>query len=50
MFSSDDCTERIHALWDHMAGFEAAQQDLALKHLLRELCTLVNAQNASWAP
>lgn len=31
-----------------MAGFEATQQDLALKHLLRELCALVNAQNATW--
>lgn len=48
MASPDDSTERIYALWDHMAGFEAAQQDVALKHLLRELCALVNAQNASW--
>lgn len=48
MASPDASAERIYALWDHMAGFEAAQQDVALKHLLRELCALVNAQNASW--
>jgi DNA-binding CsgD family transcriptional regulator len=48
MTLTDDSSERIHTLWDDMAGFEAAQQDLALKHLLRELCALVNAQNASW--
>jgi DNA-binding CsgD family transcriptional regulator len=48
MAASDDPAEHIHALWDDMAGFEAAQQDLALKHLLSKLCAMVDAQNASW--
>jgi DNA-binding CsgD family transcriptional regulator len=40
--------ERIHALWDTLADFEASQADEALRHLMAELCGLVEAQNAVW--
>jgi DNA-binding CsgD family transcriptional regulator len=40
--------DRIHRLWDELAEFEVARHDEALEHLLRTLCQLVDAQNASW--
>jgi DNA-binding CsgD family transcriptional regulator len=40
--------ERIHALWDELADFDAARIDDALDHLLSSLCKLVDAQNANW--
>lgn len=45
MAPQDDTAERIYTLRDHMADFEVAPQDLAPKHLLGELCAMVNAQN-----
>ncbi len=44
----DALRERIHALWDDLAGFEAAQSDLALMYLLEHVAELVDAQNAYW--
>lgn len=41
-------TDRIHALWDDLADFDAARVDAALDHLLASLCELVAAQNAMW--
>lgn len=43
-----DRQEFIHTLWDELADFDAARSDAALDHLLSALCTLVDAQNASW--
>lgn len=40
--------ERIHAVWDTLADFDAAQVDGALTFLLQSLCALVGAQNADW--
>ena len=40
--------ERTHALWNKLADFEASQADEALRHLMAELCDLVEAQNAVW--
>lgn len=40
--------ERIHSLWDELAGFEAAQSDTALLHLLSTVAGIVDAQNAYW--
>jgi DNA-binding CsgD family transcriptional regulator len=40
--------ERIHALWDELAAFEAAETDAALVHLLGRVAGLVDAQNAYW--
>jgi DNA-binding CsgD family transcriptional regulator len=40
--------ERIHRLWDEVAGFEAAQSDAAMLHLLRQIAGIVDAQNAYW--
>lgn len=40
--------ELIHALWDRLADFDAAQVDAALIFLLEGLCELVSAQNADW--
>lgn len=35
-------------IWDEVAGFEAAQSDAALLHLLSSVAALVDAQNAYW--
>lgn len=40
--------EQIHCLWDEIAGYEAAQTDVALTHLLSRVAVMVNAQNAYW--
>lgn len=40
--------ERIHAIWDKLADFDAAKIDEALAFLQTNLCELVNAQNADW--
>ena len=40
--------EKIHRLWDELAGFEAAQSDAALMHLLQSVASLIDAQNAYW--
>jgi DNA-binding CsgD family transcriptional regulator len=40
--------DRIHLLWDQLAGFEAARGEVALMHLLGEVANLVGAQNAYW--
>ena len=40
--------ERIYALWDELATFEAARSDAALMHLLGVVAEMVNAQNAYW--
>ncbi|MDO8934026.1 MAG: helix-turn-helix transcriptional regulator [Rhodocyclaceae bacterium] len=40
--------ERVHALWDALADFDAAQVDQALTCMLEGLCALVGAQNADW--
>lgn len=40
--------DRIHALWDELADFDAAHADDALRHLLRGLCDIGQASNALW--
>jgi len=40
--------ERIHAIWDTLADFDASKVDEALAYLQTRLCELVNAQNADW--
>jgi DNA-binding CsgD family transcriptional regulator len=40
--------ERIHRLWDELAGYEAAKNEVALMHLLASVAELVGAQNAYW--
>ena len=40
--------ERIHAIWDALADFDAAKIDEALTFLQTKLCELINAQNADW--
>lgn len=40
--------ERIHALWDELADFDASQSDAAVCHLMAALCRMVNAKNAVW--
>jgi DNA-binding CsgD family transcriptional regulator len=40
--------ERIHALWDELAAFEAHDSDAALLHLLDSVARMVDAQNAYW--
>lgn len=40
--------DRIHRLWDDLAAFDAAQTDEAMRHLLREVSEMVDAQNAYW--
>jgi DNA-binding CsgD family transcriptional regulator len=37
---------QIHALWDELADFSAADSEAALRHLLASVATLVGAQNA----
>lgn len=41
-------SERIYTLWDELAAFEVTRHDEALDHLLRTLCELTDAQNATW--
>ena len=48
MTPDSDRREQVHALWDALAEFDAAQMDTALECLMRGLCTLVDAQNAGW--
>ena len=40
--------DRISALWDDMADFDAASTDRAIDHLMNFLCTELQAQNVSW--
>jgi DNA-binding CsgD family transcriptional regulator len=40
--------ERIHALWDEIADFDASHVDQALEHTLGVLSSLIAAQNAFW--
>jgi len=40
--------ERIHAIWDALADFDAARIDGALAFLQNSLCELVDAQNTDW--
>jgi len=40
--------ERIHAVWDNLADYDAARVDEALAFLQTHLCELINAQNADW--
>lgn len=44
----DAFADRIHVLWDELADFDAARTDTAAEHLLKALCALVDAQNATW--
>jgi len=45
---SADLQERIHALWDQLADFEAGECNAALSHLLGVLAEMVSAQNGYW--
>jgi len=38
----------IHALWNEVADFEAAQADAARLYLLGRICELIGAHNATW--
>jgi len=38
----------IHALWDELADFNAAQADAARDHLLGRLCRLIDSPHATW--
>jgi len=40
--------DRIPALWDELADFDAARMDEARHHLLCGICELVGACNATW--
>lgn len=40
--------ERIHNLWDELAGYEAAANETALMRLLGAVAEMVDAQNAYW--
>ncbi|HEY4135676.1 MAG TPA: helix-turn-helix transcriptional regulator [Alphaproteobacteria bacterium] len=40
--------DRVHALWDTLADFEAAHVEEARNHLLSGVCGLIGAQNAVW--
>jgi DNA-binding CsgD family transcriptional regulator len=40
--------DRVYALWDRLADFDAAQVDAALTFLLGSLCDIVDARNADW--
>ncbi|HZR24182.1 MAG TPA: helix-turn-helix transcriptional regulator [Vicinamibacterales bacterium] len=44
----DHSLERIHTLWDELAGFEASDNDAAISHLLSAVADMVDAQNAYW--
>jgi DNA-binding CsgD family transcriptional regulator len=43
-----DRTDRIQALWDELASYDAARHDDALLLVLKTLAELVEAQNAVW--
>lgn len=45
----NDHIDKIHALWDELADFHAAEADSAIMHMLSSLCSIFNAQNACWA-
>ncbi|GAA5232785.1 helix-turn-helix transcriptional regulator [Verticiella sediminum] len=40
--------DRVQALWDELADFDAAAVDAARDHLLAGLCRLVDGCNAAW--
>jgi len=44
----DTLRERIHALWDELSTYEAAQTDAALIHLLTTVSDILGAENAYW--
>lgn len=43
-----EIAERIHAMWDRLADFDAADTEAALEHLMVVLCELVDARNVNW--
>jgi len=45
---NDAMQERIAALWDTLSDFEARQTEQAATFLMRELCALSGAWNATW--
>jgi DNA-binding CsgD family transcriptional regulator len=40
--------ERIHVIWDELAGYEAARSEAALMYLLDTVAKLIGAENAYW--
>ncbi|HEY8034107.1 MAG TPA: helix-turn-helix transcriptional regulator [Methylobacter sp.] len=40
--------EKIHDIWDELSDFEASQSDQAVALLMKSLCNLANAWNATW--
>lgn len=46
--AADNTEQRIESIWDKLAEFDASRHDDALDYLLRALCDLVDARNASW--
>jgi len=48
MLPNEESIVLIQALWDELVDFDLAAPDRALDHLASSLCTLVDAQNASW--
>lgn len=40
--------ESIHDIWDQLAAFAAADYDAALVHLLSQVASMIDAQNAYW--
>jgi DNA-binding CsgD family transcriptional regulator len=42
-------SEAIHRLWDDLSDFDASQSEQASSRLMRFLCDLVGAGNATWA-
>lgn len=45
---SPHADSRVHALWNALADFPASEAVAARTHLLRELCVLLEADNAVW--
>lgn len=43
-----EVVERIHCLWDDLAGYGASQVDSAVEHLLSVVASIVDAENAYW--
>jgi DNA-binding CsgD family transcriptional regulator len=43
-----EALERVHALWDELADYDAAQTDAGLARLQAGLCTLAGADNCDW--
>ncbi len=41
-------TDRIYALWDELADFDAGDVWASRSYLLKTLCDLIDAQNADW--